>query len=52
MKVGNAVRHKRKGWIGIILEISEKTPGVLVDISDESGIMVRTMNRNELEVIG
>lgn len=51
MKIGDTVRHVSKGWIGIILEISPRTLGVMVDFSDKSGIMCRVVNRNNLEVI-
>ena len=51
MKVGDAVRHKSKSWVGRVLEISERGPGVLVDISDSSGVMCRFIHRNNLEVI-
>ena len=51
MKVGDIVRHRRKGWIGKILEISSRTPGVVVDLSDKTGVMVRTIHRNDIEVV-
>ena len=51
MKVGDLVRHKRKGWIGTVLEISTRTTGVLVDLSDEKGVMCRVINRKDLEKI-
>jgi hypothetical protein len=51
VKVGDIVRHRRKGWIGKILEISSRTPGVVVDLSDKTGVMVRTIHRNDLEVV-
>lgn len=51
MKIGSTVRHIHKGWIGIVLEISSRTSGVMIDISDESGVMVRIVDYNDLEVL-
>jgi hypothetical protein len=51
MKVGDTVRHRRKGWIGKILEISSRGPGIMVDLSDKSGVMCRVVHRDSLEVI-
>ena len=51
MKVGDTVKHKHRGWVGVILEISTRTSGVLVDISDSSGIMCRSVHKDNLEVI-
>ena len=51
MKVGDTVKHKRKGWVGMILEISTRTAGVLVNISDSSGVMCRSIHRDNLEVL-
>jgi len=51
MKVGDLVRHKKKGCVGIILSVSKRTEGVVVDISDETGVMVREFHRDDLEII-
>jgi hypothetical protein len=51
MKVGDTVKHKKKGWVGIVLMISKRTKGVVVDISDKTGVMVREINRDDLEII-
>jgi hypothetical protein len=51
MKVGDLVRHKKKGWIGRILDFMKRNPGVLVDLSDERGVKVRWIHRDNLEVI-
>ena len=51
VKVGDTVKHKHSGWVGVILEISKRTPGVIVDISDSSGIMCRFVHKDNLEVI-
>ena len=51
MNIGDTVRHLRLGWIGIVLEISSRTSVVMVDISDETGVMVRIVDYNDLEVV-
>ena len=51
MKPGDRVKHKIKGWFGTVLEISTRGPGVMVDLSDEKGIMVRIIHFNNLEVV-
>jgi len=51
VKVGDTVKYKCKGWVGKILEISARTSGVLVNISDASGVMCRSIHRDNLEVI-
>ena len=51
MKVGDLVKNKKTGKIGKVLEISKVTPGVMVDLSDASGVMVRCAHRDNLEVI-
>jgi hypothetical protein len=51
MNVGDTVRHRKKGWIGKVLEVSLITPGVLVNLSDTTGVMVRSIHRDNLEVV-
>jgi len=51
VKVGDTVKHKHRGWVGVILEISKRTSAVIVDISDSSGIMGRSVHKDHLEVI-
>ena len=35
----------------VLLEISNRTPGILVDLSDNSGVLCRVIHRDKLEVI-
>ena len=49
MKVGDRVRHRTKGTIGSAYEI--KGDRVLVDWSDETGVMFRWVRKEKLEVI-
>ena len=51
MKVGDTVRHKQKGWIGKVAGFMKRNSGVLVDLSDEQGIMFRWISIYNLEVI-
>ena len=51
MKVGDIVRHKHKGWLGKVLTISTRGPGILVDLSDDEGVWCRVIHRDNLEVI-
>ena len=51
MKMGDRVRHIEKGWIGKIVGFMKRNPGVLVDLSDRTGIKVRWIHRDKLEVI-
>ena len=51
MKVGNVVKHKKTGNIGIIHEFMKKNNGALVDFSDKTGVMFRWVNINDLEII-
>jgi len=51
MQIGNRVRHKKKDWIGIVLDKMKRSPGVLVNLSDEKGVLVRWIHRDNLEVI-
>jgi len=51
MKIGDRVRHVRKGWLGRVLGFMKRNPGVLVDLSDEKGVMVRWIHKDNLEVI-
>ncbi len=49
MKVGDRVRHRTKGTIGSAYEI--KGDRVLVNWSDETGVMFRWATKENLEVI-
>ena len=49
MNKGDRVRHKTKGWIGIIHSFTKH--GVLVDWSDSTGVMVRSANLDSIELI-
>ena len=49
VKVGDRVRHRAKGTIGSAYEI--KGNRVLVDWSDETGVMFRWARKENLEVI-
>lgn len=49
MKAGDRVKHKIKGTIGFVYEI--KRDIVLVDWSDETGVMFRWATKKNLEVI-
>ena len=49
MKIGSRVRHHRLGE-GVILEFC-KYGGVLVNFSDDTGILVRVVKLADLEVI-
>jgi len=51
MKIGDLVRHKKKGWIGKIVGFMKRNPGVLVDLSDENGVRCRWIHRDNLEAI-
>ena len=49
MNKGDKVRHKNKGFIGVIYSFEKY--GVLVDWSDKTGICFRLVNPNNLEVL-
>ncbi len=49
MNKGDKVRHKFKGWIGVIYSFGRY--GVLVDWSDETGVRFRLASLETLEVI-
>ena len=49
MKIGDLVRHKRKGWLGQVREL--KTEHAFVDWSDDGGVMFRWARLSDLEVI-
>ena len=49
MKVGDRVKHKAKGWIGVVHSIHKYV--VLVDWSDELGIRFRGARPEHLEVL-
>jgi len=49
VKVGDKVRHKKFGLIGIIHEIAKHS--ILVNWTDESGVMFRWTRKKDLEVI-
>ena len=51
MKIGDVVKHRSKGWIGIVTDFMKRNPGVLVNISDRMGIKFVWIHRNDLEVI-
>ena len=53
MKVGDEVRHKIKGTVGVVHEIAKHRCGVavLVNWTDKSGVMVRWARAEDLEVI-
>ena len=49
MKIGSRVRHVRLGE-GIILDFC-KYGGVLVNYSDDKGVLVRVSHRDSLELL-
>jgi len=53
VKVGDEVRHKIKGTVGVVHEIAEHRGGVviLVNWTDKSGVMFRWARAEDLEVI-
>ena len=51
MNVGDRVRHKKKGWIGIVADFMKRNPGVLVNLSDKTGVRFRWIHKDNLEVI-
>jgi len=51
VKTGDTVRHKTKGWVGIVAGFMKRNPGVLINLSDASGIRFRWVHRKNLEVI-
>lgn len=51
MKLGDRVRHKTKGWEGIVTDFMKRNSGVLVNLSDESGILFRWIDIRDLGVI-
>tara|TARA_Y100000034_G_C6877515_1_gene401560 strand:+ start:1157 stop:1327 length:171 start_codon:yes stop_codon:yes gene_type:complete len=51
MKIGDLVRHKKKGWIGKIVDFMKRNPGVMVDTSDKPGIRIRWYHRDNLEAV-
>ena len=50
MKIGDTVIHTRRGWIGKILSF-QKNGGVIVDLSDKSGVMCRVIHIDNLEIV-
>jgi hypothetical protein len=51
MKSGDLVVHKTKGITGIIVSFGKRNNGVLVDISDKSGVLCRIFHRDMLRVV-
>ena len=51
MKIYDTVFHTKKRAIGKVLLFMKRNPGVLVDYSDETGIMCRWTHIKNLEVI-
>jgi hypothetical protein len=51
VKVGDKVRHIKKGWIGTVVDFMKRNPGVLVNLSDKSGVRCRWIHRDDLDVI-
>ena len=49
MNKGDRVRHKIKGWVGIIHSFTKY--GALVDWSDNAGVVVRSTNLDNIEPI-
>ena len=49
MKIGSRVRHERLGE-GVILDFC-KYGGVLVNYSDDKGVLVRVSHRDSLEIL-
>lgn len=49
MKIGSRVKHARLGF-GIVLDFC-KYGGVLVNYSDDTGVLVRVSHRDSLEVL-
>ena len=49
MKVGDRVKHKRKGLVGTIYEIANNA--IFVDWSDINGVLFRWARKKDLEVI-
>ncbi len=50
MKKNDRVKHKIKGWLGVVYSLEKY--GVLVDWSDKSGVRFRLARWEDLEVIG
>ena len=48
MKQGDRVKHKIKGWVGLIHSIEKH--GVLVNWSDDHGIKFRLASLDSLEI--
>ena len=51
MKIGDIVMHRKKKILGRVIEFAKKTRGVIVDFSDETGVMCRWVDRRNLEVV-
>ena len=51
MKKGDIVRHKKTKAIGKVLLYRENKSGVIVDYSDETGVMCRWANVDDLEIV-
>ena len=49
VKIGSRVKHARLGF-GIVLDFC-KYGGVLVNYSDDTGVLVRVSHRDSLEVL-
>ena len=51
INIGDVVVYKRKNWQGIVASISNRNGGILVDLSDDSGIKFRIIHYSNLEII-
>ncbi len=49
MNKGDRVRHKIKGWLGVVYSLEKH--GVLVDWSDETGVCFRLASLESLGLI-
>ena len=49
MKKNDKVKHKIKGWLGVVYSFEKH--GVLVDWSDKFGVRFRLVRREDLEVV-
>ena len=51
IKIGDIVRHVDKGWIGIVADFQKRNAGILVNLSDHSGVKFRWIRREKLELV-
>ncbi len=51
MKIGDTVIHKKRNWIGKIISFNKRNGGVLVDLSDDQGVLCRIIHIDNLEVV-